>query len=57
VLGASGCDVGADVAIDQSRKVGLTQIVGIGGGFRGLAAETSFDVVDQRHELILIAQP
>jgi hypothetical protein len=57
VLGASGCDVGADVAIGQSREVGLAQIAGIGGGFRGLAAETSFDVVDQRHELILIAQP
>src|SRR4030095_431666 len=33
VFGASGCEVSADAAIGQHRKVGLAAVTGIGGGF------------------------
>jgi hypothetical protein len=49
VLGASRCEVSADLALGQGRKVGFAAVPGIGGGFLGPAAEIVLDPVDERH--------
>src|SRR5215469_535104 len=54
MLGASGCEIGADAACRQGRQVRFAAVTGVGGGFFGLAAEIVFGGLDQRHESILV---
>ena len=55
VLGASGGDVSADVALAQGLQVLLAQITAVGRGFLGFTAEGVVDRIDERHELAVVA--
>ena len=55
MLGTPRCDVAGDLAFGQRLEVRLAGVAGIGRGFLGLAAEILFNLIDERHELILVA--
>ena len=55
VFGSSDRDVSADVAIDQGLQVRLAQIAAIGRCFPGPHTQIGLDIVDQPHELAMIA--
>ena len=55
MLGAACRDIGADIAIGQSLKIGLAAITRVSRGLLGLAAEVFLNAIDKRDELAMIA--
>src|SRR5208283_815360 len=56
MLGASGGNVGIDIAALHRLEIGVRAIAGVGRDLLGLAADVGFDRIDHWRQLMLVAR-